>query len=192
MHRDGDWLLISEWKQLRALPSQPIRVWRHPFVKVYGRGGGMAPRLDFLSLQICPRPHPDRLPARNSGLFKVPIVISLLPHFILVERNCVYPSAQLSGHTSHQSSRLPASRPSYLCKCCLTCKQPGACRFSFCLSWLNPLKPKPLHTLSFKHLLSLGTWELVKEYFQFAYPLKRHLFIQVLCEHFTVSAATNM
>ena len=29
----GGWLLIDEWKQLWAFPSQPIRVWQRPLVK---------------------------------------------------------------------------------------------------------------------------------------------------------------
>ena len=119
-----DWLL---WIQITCVQSGRS-LEHHPpsqsgcddtlFVKVYERVAERRPGWtesvpDLILIDCQPK---------NSGLFKAPIVISLLPHFILVEGNCVYPPAQLSGHNSHQSSRLPASRPSYLCKCCLTCK----------------------------------------------------------------------
>ena len=46
----------------------------------------------------CCRPHPDRAPARHSGLLKAPVEISSMPRFTLVEGNGLYPSAKLSDY----------------------------------------------------------------------------------------------
>ena len=79
----GDWLLIEEWKQLGAFPSQPIVVWRRPFsegLKEVGNNTQVAVMLILnLSLTLWEL-HSIRLPAISSGLFRPCDVFLAAPH----------------------------------------------------------------------------------------------------------------
>ena len=57
----GGWLLIEEWEQLGAFPSQPIRVWRRPFCGKW-HPGGAHPHSESVPENLCPsRCQPESL-----------------------------------------------------------------------------------------------------------------------------------
>ena len=87
-----DWLLIDEWKQLGAFPSQPITIRWRPFCKGLKRWG-MAHRWISPSFWTFPwpirNPIPLRLPVRNTDLFR-PYWVFLAAHNICSDKPCLF------------------------------------------------------------------------------------------------------
>ena len=160
----GDWLLINEWRQLGAFPSQPIRVWREGLKEV-GNGAQVGPTLILnLSLTHC-RPGPDSLPARNS------VCLTLCWDFFAAPFHSKWAEI-LFILTTKVTSHLHQGRP-YLCKC---------------FFWLN-LVYLNRATWNLQFLTFYFTGELVKAIFSLIIPwrgvcsLSKKLILGIPCRY---------